>query len=338
MISPSGKDKLLIVQDASGYNSWSFVQPIGKTLVCAYSRGDAHSISETCRGVYARRSLDGGLNWQAETTVVNTATHGESAIGKGLDLEGAMLLWVRCVGSPWRHDLYRSADGSSFERIATLQPNPMPMQITDVFHTGDGMLMSLWFAGNYRSVAEHSWGTLTSRDNGHTWSQRTVEQGLSKEEWPTEPSCVPLGDGRIIAIARMENCGVEVNSSQFQLESDDNGRTWRKSRTRIDDVCESTPSLVWDARSGLLSNYYYQRGAGVLKRRTVALSRIWNHPETWPAPEIVCHASANAHHAGNVNACAFGDCHVCTFYSGDEHQTDVLLVLDRECLPNKNAK
>ena len=218
MISSSGKDRLLIVQNAPGYNSWSFVQPIGKTLVCAYSRGEAHNISETCRGVYARRSLDGGLHWLEEATVVNSATHGESAIGKGLDLDGAMLLWVRCVGKPWHHDLYRSAEGSSFERIATLQPNPMPMQITDVFHIGDGMLMSLWFAGNYRSVAEHSWGTLTSRDNGHTWSQRTVEQGLPKEEWPTEPSCVPLGDGRIIAIARMENCGVEVNCSQFLLD------------------------------------------------------------------------------------------------------------------------
>ncbi|MBR4676250.1 MAG: exo-alpha-sialidase [Victivallales bacterium] len=327
MSGSSDNNILFTVQDALGYNSWSFVQPIGKTLVCAYSRGKAHSISETCRGVYARRSLDGGLTWQEETTVINTATHCESAIGKGLDLDGALLLWVRCVGSPWHHDLYRSADGCSFERIATLQPNPMPMQITDVFHIGDGVLMSLWFAGNYRDTAENSWGTLTSQDNGCTWSQLTVEQGLSKAEWPTEPSCVPLGDGRLLAIARMENCGPEVKCSQFQLESEDNGRTWRKFRTKIDDVRESTPSLVWDAETGLLSNYYFQRGAGALKRRIAELSHIWNHPEAWSAPEIVCYASANAHHAGNVNACAFGDRHACTFYSGDEHQTDVMLVL-----------
>ena len=322
----TAKERALVtVQDAPGYNSWSFVQAIGDTLVCAYSRGVAHSISETCRGVYARRSLDGGATWLEERTVVNTPTHGESAIGKGLDLDGAMLLWVRCVGTPWRHELYRSADGRSFERIASLQPNPMPMQITDVFHIGEGVLMSLWFAGDYRSATGHSWGTLTSGDNGRTWQQQVVEADLPKADWPTEPSCVPLGDGRLLAIARMESCGADVKSSQFQLESDDNGKSWRKYRTRIDDVRESTPSLLFDAKTGLLSNYYYQRGAGDLKRRTTEVARVWGHPETWSEPEIVCHASANAHHAGNVNACAFGSSHVCTFYSGDERQTNVMI-------------
>ena len=326
MNATSDNNKVLTVQNALGYNSWPFVQVLGKTLVCAYSRGKEHSISETCRGVYARRSVDGGATWLEEKAVVNTPMFGESAIGKGLDLDGAMLLWVRCVGTPWHHDLYRSVDGFSFERIASLQPNPMPMQITDVFHIGEGVLMSLWFAGNYRSATEHSWGTLTSRDNGRTWHQVVVEDGLPKEEWPTEPSCVPLGNGRLLAIARMENCGADVKSSQFQLESDDNGKSWRKFRTRIDDVRESTPSLVLDAETGVLSNYYYQRGAGVLKCRRVDAACIWGHPEAWPDPEIVCHASTNAHHAGNVNACAFGRSHVCTFYSGDEYQTEVVLV------------
>ncbi len=51
---------LVTVQNALGYNSWPFVQVLGKTLVCAYSRGKEHSISETCRGVYARRSANCG--------------------------------------------------------------------------------------------------------------------------------------------------------------------------------------------------------------------------------------------------------------------------------------
>ena len=54
----------------------------------------------------------------------------------------------------------------------------------------------------------HSWGTLTSRDNGATWTQTTIESGLTKAQWPTEPSAVYLGDGKILAIARTEQGSV----------------------------------------------------------------------------------------------------------------------------------
>ena len=161
----------LIVQDVKGYNSWPFVQTLGGGLVCAYSRGERHSIDERTRGVYARLSMDGGKTWAAESTVVNTPDYGESAIGKGLDENGAMLLWVRCVGADWKHDLYRSTDGVNFEKIASLRPDPMPMQITDVIHVPTVGLMCFWFSGHYRELPENSWGTLVSTDNGRTWKQ-----------------------------------------------------------------------------------------------------------------------------------------------------------------------
>ena len=324
---PSLASSCVTVQDTIGYNSWSFVQAIGTTLVCVYSRGLEHSIAETCRGVYARISHDGGQTWQPESTVVNTTDDCESAIGKGLDEKGAMLLWVRCIGEKrWHHDLFRSADGVAFERIATLELSPMPMQITDVFHVEGVGLMSLWFSGHYRNEPENSWGTLVSRDNGMTWEQTTIEDSLLKGDWPTEPSCVVLGDDRLFAVARAERRADGAPSRQFQLQSEDNGRTWRKFRTNIDDVSESTPSLIL-GKNEMIWNYYYQRGAGLLKRRVVNVSDVWDNPTNWPEPEIVCIGSDNAHHAGNVNVCVFGDRHACTFYSGDERQTDVKLVL-----------
>ena len=97
-------------------------------------------------------------------------------------------------------------------------------------------------------------------------------------------------------------------------------------QTNIGDVRESTPSLVWDAESGLLSNYYYQRSKGLLKCRTVALDTVWNNPLQWPLPEIVVAGSTNDYHAGNVNATVLDGMHFCTFYSGNETQTDILLV------------
>ncbi len=318
-----GQPLTVIVQDAPGYNSWPFVQGLGGALVCAYSRGREHSITETCRGVYARVSWDEGRHWQPETAVVNTAEAAESAIGKGLDDDGAMLLWVRCIGASWHHDLYRSRDGVAFERIAALRPSPMPMQITDILPLPGIGLLSLWFSGNYHNQPENSWGTLISHDNGRTWIQTVVEDGLWKQDWPTEPSCVHLGEGRLLAVARSERRDDGHRSRQFQLQSEDGGKTWRKFATNIGDVCESTPSLLLDGKGGLLYNYYYHRGAGLLKRRVALAERLWDTPSAWPDPEILCHGSADAHHAGNVNTCAWGGLHACAFYSGTPLQTNV---------------
>ncbi|MBR5025454.1 MAG: exo-alpha-sialidase, partial [Victivallales bacterium] len=161
--------------------------------------------------------------------------------------------------------------------------------------------------------------------NGRTWKQNVMEANLPKADWPTEQCGIYLGDGRIIAITRCEVCDDCLQRRQFQLQSTDFGKTWTKMRTNIGDVKISTPSLVYDASTGLLFNYYYHRGKGFLKRRVVPLEKIWDHPLDWPDFELVATGSANDHHAGNVNVIADGDIHYCTYYSGDENNTAVVL-------------
>ena len=129
-MDPMGGASVAVVQDVAGYNSWPMIQTLGDDLVCAYSRGSAHSIDEGVRGVYARVSSDGGATWGPETCIANDASVGEVTIGKGLDESGAMLLWVRCAGQGTRHDLYRTTDGATFQKIATPSLSPMPIQIT----------------------------------------------------------------------------------------------------------------------------------------------------------------------------------------------------------------
>ena len=312
------------VQSGGGYNSWSFIQDLNGKLVCSYSRGSAHTIDETVRGVYARTSSDGGRTWTEETLISNAPDGGEVVIGKGLDADGAMLLWVRCAGPNWHHDLYRSRDGISFQRIAMLKPNPMPMQITDIFTVPGTGLMSLWFSGSYAaSKQDHSWGTLVSEDNGNTWKQNIVESDLGYYEWPTEQSAVYLGEGRIIAVARAEGYVRDSSRAQFQLESKDFGRTWTKRRTNITDVLQSTPSLLLDR--GRLYLYYYRRGIGQLRCRVVDPDFIWHHPLCWSDPEIVAIGSREGSHAGNVNALLCRNGHCLTFYSGNEHDTEILV-------------
>jgi hypothetical protein len=314
-----------VVQDVSGYNSWPMIQAIGEKLVCVYSRGSAHSIGEDARAVYARTSTDNGKTWTKETVVANTPHYGEVAVGKGLDSTGAMFLWVRRIGKDWNHDLYRTTDGVTFTLVATPKLAVTPMQITDVFAVPKVGLMALWFAGNYKDDTSHSWGKLTSSDNGATWTQTVIESELTKDDWPTEPSAVYLGDGRILVVARTEGGGVYTTRSQFQMVSTDYGATWTRSKTNIGDVSASTPSLILDAETGLLSNYYYQRGRGVLWRRVVDPDSVFDNPLSWPRSEAVAAGSRVTFDSGNVNATAIGDKHYLAFYSGKAPDTAILV-------------
>ena len=315
-----------VVQNVRGYNSWPMIQAIGEKLVCVYSRGTAHSIGEDARAVYARTSADNGKTWTTESVVANTPGYGEVAVGKGLDTTGAMLLWVRRIGSDWNHDLYRTTDGVTFARAATPKLAVTPMQISDVFAVPTVGLMALWFAGDYRDDGpSHSWGTLTSRDNGATWTQTPIESGLTKAQWPTEPAAVYLGKGRILAIARTEQGDATTARAQFQMVSTDYGATWTRKQTNIGDVFASTPSLILDAETGLLSNYYYQRGRGILRRRVVDPDRVFGNPLNWPASEAVATGSQIAFDAGNANATTIRGTHHLAFYSGAAPDTAILV-------------
>ena len=317
-----GEATASVVQDAAGYNSWPMIQSLGGKLVCAYSRGSGHTIDEGRRGVFARTSSNGGKTWGPEVCVANDPSVGEVTIGKGLDSNGAMLLWVRCWGGNSHHDLYRTTDGVKFEKIATPSLSPLPMQITDVFHVPGVGLMSLWFAGNYRKGPHGSWGVLTSADDGLTWKQRTIEKGLEKNDWPTEQAGVWLGDGRILVVARSEGAGC-----QFQITSTDSGATWKRVKTNITDVNSSTPSLVLDRNSGRLWNYYYHRGARKMKRRVVDAARIFDRPMEWPEPETLAEGhEERAYDAGNVNATSLGGRHFLATYTGSSKNTSVVVV------------
>jgi hypothetical protein len=162
-----------------------------------------------------------------------------------------------------------------------------------------------------------------SADNGRTWRQNIVEKDLAKDEWPTEQSAVHLGGGRILCIARSEG-GAKY---QFQLTSPDGGKTWKKEKTNICDVLESTPSLVLDRKSGKLCNYYYQRGAKKLKRRVVNADWIFNRPMEWPEPEILASGEEKvAYDAGNVSTAVIGETHYPAFYSGTSSDTSVFVL------------
>ena len=324
--SYGGSSCVTVAGAETGYNSWPFLQVIGSRMVCVYSRGSEHSVEEPARGVYARFSDDGGATWSPEATVCNSPGGGEIAEDTGVDGEGAMLVFVRFTGEFAAHHLYRTRDGVHFEKIASPVFDPVPMQIMDIFHPRSGGLAALWFAGDYRRGIG-CWGMVSSADGGLTWHQRSVEKDLPADEWPTEASAAVAEDGRILAIARTEvKAPAPKLPRQFQLESDDDGLSWRKSLTDISDIRNSTPALLLDCPGGLVSNYYYERKAGLLKRRTANFDAAWGHPEAWSEPETITTASTDDYHAGNVKAVKWRDRHILAFYSGNPTNTAIEVI------------
>ncbi len=321
------------VADFPGYNSWPMCQTVGEKIVCAYSRGNGHDIFDANRAVYVRTSSDGGQHWEPETLVCNTPGRGDVAIGKGLDEKGNMLLWVRHAGEDgFRHRLYRSADGQNFECLCNNMDLPLnTMQITDIFHVPGVGLMALFFGGPLGIPHDKYWGKLTSSDNGYTWESVIIEKDLPTRQWPTEPSAAYLGNGRILAVSRIEIGDKSTARAQFQLTSTDYGRTWHKEPTNITDVNISTPSIIYDPESGRLSCYYFYRGRGVLNRRVADAEYIFDHPRHWPAPETVAIGSCEVCEAGNVNVVGYGQCHALAYYSGSLPDTAVYIKLIRVC-------
>ena len=313
-----------VVEDAPGYNCWPMIQSVGDRLVCIYTIGKYHDTSEKGRGAYARFSDDGALTWSEKYLIDENPSYGTSSIGKGTDENGYALFWIRRMFTEPRMALYRTADGMSFEKVSTPSLNPNPMQVTDIYHTPTG-LECLWFSDDYSDGNDNkSWGVLVSSDNGITWKQRIIEMDLPKKDWPTEPSVAVIGNGRLFAIARSEVAGL----NQFQLTSEDWGKTWKKTRTNIDDVWQSTPTLVYDPDNGLVHNYYYQRGEGLLKVRTARLEDVMNDGTAWPEPEIIAEGGKERpYDSGNANVVSFKSHHFITYYSGDSVNCHVLVAV-----------
>jgi len=319
---------LVSVCDDPGYNSWPMIGRAGERIVCAYSKGERHSIGDGERGTYAKWSADGGRTWSPEVLVDNDSESGEVPIGKGRLADGSMLLWNRAANyDKTHHDLFRTTDGEKWERLVVLRPDPMPMQIMDIMNV-DRRLVSFWFACSYGREGTNAWGLMASDDGGKSWRQTVVERVERTEDLPTELCGVYLGSGRFFAVARSEG-----TKGQYQLTSIDGGKTWKKSRTNIRDVSSSTPSLVYDAKSDTVWNYYYNRADGTLRRRFAKLADVFAHPESWPEPEILFAGGGCGIDAGNVNVLDLGDVHLAAFYDGQAPDTAVrvLRVSPNEC-------
>lgn len=302
------------------YTAWPFIATVGDRVVCVYSRGMSHEDNVT-PSIFAKVSKNGVI-WSIEKEIINTTDIRDTITGKGNDIEGNMIFWDR-KGAPGGtdtvHDLYRTSDGYSFELVSSPRFSIVPSHIGDIIYVPTIGLMAF-----YNTVGDtRSWGKVVSNDNGLTWTQTTIGTDLVEAECPMEITSAYLGDGKIIAIGRKEAKSADGNYTMFQMQSNDYGQTWTIERTNIGDIALSTPSIVYDSDSKELSLYYFQRGAGLLRLRKSKMEDVWDNPTNWSESTVIARGTTNYEDTGNVNAVAFGDIHLASFYSGDSENTGI---------------
>lgn len=77
-----------------------------------------------------------------------------------------------------------------------------------------------------------------------------------------------------------------------------------------------------------MANYYYHRGARKLKRRVADAAFVFEHPDSWPEPEVLDEGfEQRAHDAGNVNATRLGDKDCCAWYTGTQSNATIVVTV-----------
>lgn len=316
------KRKVFTVAEPSKYQAWSFVVQSGTKLICLYSVGDAHE-DNSGFDVYMQTSYD-GVVWSDRGVVFSTGNVRDNITGKGYDYDnGKTYIWLR-QGAPGNSDtvfkLYEHTD-DGFVLKSSPAFEVVCGHIGDIIYNPDDNSLIAFFNtyGNSRS-----WGYVKSVDGGATWTQTVVESDLSIADCPVEMSGAYLGNGRYLVMGRKDNTSGTV--AMFQIESSDNGTTWTKAYSNIDDVNGSTPSVV--LQNDVISLYYYHRGAGDLRLRKERMADVFNNPTNWSWGNFEILASGAAgQDAGNVNACDYNEYQVATYYSGNSINTGIYDIL-----------
>ena len=98
--------------------------------------------------------------------------------------------------------------------------------------------------------------------------------------------------------------------------------------TNISDTMASTPTLLFNRKTGVVTVYYYQRGAGVLRRRTARAKEVFLNPQSWPDSVALVSDGGHSIDAGNVNATDGKAGRFIAYYTGKAPNCAVVVLPD----------
>ena len=311
------KRKTICITKENKYSAWPMISIANNKLVCLYTRINYHE--DYSGSVICTKTSTNGVIWGEEKILLTNSSTRTSITGKGIIGDKA-LFWLRTNGSPTKYELYSMDNSGTFIKISN------PTFDFDYAHIGDIInIPSVGLLSFYNTYeTNRKWGVIVSTDNGVTWNQTYEEVCSSNSECPTEISGVYLQDGKILAIGRKDING--NTNAQFQIQSNDYGRTWSITYTNITDIALSTASLIYNSETNEISNYYFDRGTA-LKVRKNNVNDIWDNPTNWSNSEKLVNTCGNVQDEGNVNAIEYNGNHIVTYYSGNSTNTGIYEII-----------
>ena len=313
------KNKEFAVSALYKYSAWPFVGVVNDRLVCAYTEAPSHEhVSSLVRSAIS----DNGVVWSGNVVVSDIKGVREGFTGKGVNDLGELLLIKRvgALGSDLTYfEIIKTTDGIHYETISEIHDDKCAGgHIGDIVNIPNVGLFA--FFNKYGST--RSWGYIKSTDNGVTWQAVIVESGLSLNDCPVEMSPIFIGNSKILVMGRRDTFG--TYSSMIQLQSSDNGVTWQRYNTNIDNMVGNTPSILL---SGSTIDIYTVERHGTtsyLKHASTSVNTVWDNPTSWPTLEKLHDISCQlGQDCGNVNATKYKGCHILAYYTGKNAETGI---------------
>lgn len=318
------------VSPGNNYESWPLVVEDGSDLLVVYSEGAQHNYVSGRKVVAARLTGLGYDTWATET--VYDSANDDYTNSIGVDSSGRPLVWILerssgDVDTGTGQQVLRRREAGSWSTVTTIPVatyTPKIRLIDPILTLANGDMLAHWF-GVSDGNSEH--GILYTDDDWATHTRITIASGLSDAQRPVEVRFVLLSDGTILGVGRTENIG----DGMFQLMLPPGGDPltpgdWVKVSTNITDQ-ERTPMALIAEADDTLHGYYYDRGTGVLRYRTVAAATVIASPTSWPTSTALVTGGGLDADGGYPSALRDGATNRVVWYSGVDGANHVRVFL-----------
>ena len=305
--------RALVGTGSQTYKSWPSLIRDGRTVRLVYNAGSQHNVTTT-RGVFSRT---GANSFTTDETVIDTASVDDASYGVGTDSSLNPLVWVnqRDGTDADTGIVLRRRSGGSWSTLVS--PAFTGVRLLSHISPVSGVgLVAQWQS---RSDTTLAWGVVISDDDGASWSQVTIETGITAAQRPNEVYLLDVGSSTILGVGRSETGGALM---QLTCVGDPSTLgNWTRADTNVTDIARDRGWLVprW-GDSSTIDLYYTDRSSGALRWRSGNLATVLASPTSWGAA-VTLRSGGNTGNSGAdfgyVHGIQRSDRNLLTFYDSD---------------------
>lgn len=274
--------------------------------VCLKANGDLIRMSRvatshvaTDGNLVSATSSDGGVNWSAQSTILDKATDLRAAIPRRLSNGKIMVaLWEAISGSPMTYKTYTMLSTSS-AATAWDAPVQLPNQTGKVGNAcespvvvmpGGDLLLPVYESESASGSTGWSAALYKSTDGGASWAfltyiARSADSVSPPQANYEEPFLLRLANGELLCSIRQSETGWTAGTLRYThlWRSTDNGLTWTdEGRVYSGAMSASRASMFQTSDGAVFMQFRLLNGSGTSMQGVFLVSADNGH--TWSTP------------------------------------------------------